>query len=88
MCSSSRPRTGSSPGGPDRPRPGGPLRLRSCVVVELSPAGRVARAAEYVDSAQLAVLRHWDTKFAVDKQLPKRLVKKLITTRMRELELE
>ena len=27
-------------------------------------------------------------KFAVDKPLPKRLVKKLITTRMRELELE
>jgi uncharacterized protein YdhG (YjbR/CyaY superfamily) len=27
-------------------------------------------------------------KFAVDKSLPKRLVKKLITTRMRELELE
>jgi ketosteroid isomerase-like protein len=38
--------------------PGGPLRLRSCVVVELSPAGKVARATEYVDSAQLAVLRH------------------------------
>ena len=37
--------------------PGGPLRLQSCVVVELSPAGKVARASEYLDSAQLAVLR-------------------------------
>ena len=37
--------------------PGGPLRLHSCVVVELSPAGKVARAAEYLDSAQLDVLR-------------------------------
>lgn len=37
--------------------PGGPLRLHSCIVVELSPAGKVARAAEYIDSAQLAVLR-------------------------------
>jgi hypothetical protein len=37
--------------------PGGTLRLRSCVVVELSSAGKVARAAEYLDSAQLAVLR-------------------------------
>ena len=37
--------------------PGGQLRLPSCVVVELSPAGKVARAAEYLDSAQLAVLR-------------------------------
>ena len=37
--------------------PGGPLKLHSCVVVELSPAGKVARAAEYLDSAQLAVLR-------------------------------
>jgi hypothetical protein len=38
--------------------PGGPLRLHSCVVVELSSDGRVARAAEYIDSAALAVLRH------------------------------
>ena len=37
--------------------PGGALRLHSCVLVELSPAGKVSRAAEYVDSAQLAVLR-------------------------------
>jgi hypothetical protein len=37
--------------------PGGSLRLHSCVVVELSPAGKIARAAEYLDSAQLAVLR-------------------------------
>jgi hypothetical protein len=37
--------------------PGGPLLLRSCVVVELSPAGKVSRAAEYLDSAALAVLR-------------------------------
>jgi SnoaL-like domain len=37
--------------------PGGELRLHSCVVVEASPAGKVARAAEYLDSAQLAVLR-------------------------------
>jgi ketosteroid isomerase-like protein len=37
--------------------PGGPLRLHSCVVAELSPDGRVARAAEYIDSAALAVLR-------------------------------
>jgi ketosteroid isomerase-like protein len=37
--------------------PGGPLELHSCVVVELSAAGKVARAAEYLDSAQLAVLR-------------------------------
>ena len=35
---------------------GGPLDVPSCVVVELSPAGKVARAAEYLDSAQLAVL--------------------------------
>ena len=37
--------------------PGGTLDLHSCVVVELSPASRVARASEYLDSAQLAVLR-------------------------------
>ena len=37
--------------------PSGPLRAHSCVVVTLSPAGKVARAAEYVDTAQLAVLR-------------------------------
>jgi len=37
--------------------PGGPLRLHSCVVAELSPNGKVTRAAEYLDSAQLAVLR-------------------------------
>ena len=37
--------------------PGGSLRLHSCVLVELSPAGKVARAAEYLDSAQLTVLR-------------------------------
>jgi hypothetical protein len=37
--------------------PGGSLRLPSCVVVELSRAGKVARAAEYLDSAQAAVLR-------------------------------
>jgi hypothetical protein len=37
--------------------PGGPLLLRSCVVVELSPAGKVSRATEYLDSAALAVLR-------------------------------
>jgi hypothetical protein len=37
--------------------PAGSLRLHSCLVVELSPAGKVARAAEYLDSAQLAVLR-------------------------------
>jgi hypothetical protein len=37
--------------------PAGPLRLHSCVVVELSPTGKVARAAEYLDSAQLAALR-------------------------------
>ena len=38
--------------------PGGPLSLRSCIVVELSSDGRVATAAEYVDSAALAPLRH------------------------------
>ena len=37
--------------------PSGPLRAHSCVVVTLSPAGKVARAAESVDTAQLAVLR-------------------------------
>ena len=31
----------------------GPLQLHSCVVVELSPAGKVAAASEYLDSAQL-----------------------------------
>ena len=34
----------------------GPLQLDSCVVVALSPAGKVAAAAEYLDSAQLSVL--------------------------------
>ncbi len=37
--------------------PGGPLLLRSCVVVDLSAAGKVARATAYLDSAALAVLR-------------------------------
>ena len=37
--------------------PGGPFRLHSCVVVELSPAGKVTHVAEYLDSAQLGVLR-------------------------------
>ena len=37
--------------------PRGSLQLHSCVIVELSPAGKVTRAAEYLDSAQLAVLR-------------------------------
>ena len=37
--------------------PGGPLLLRSCVVVDLSAAAKVARATEYLDSAALAVLR-------------------------------
>ena len=37
--------------------PGGALRLHSCLVVDISPAGKVARAAEYLDSAQVAVLR-------------------------------
>jgi hypothetical protein len=36
--------------------PGGPLCLRSCIVVQLSPSGRIQAAAEYVDSAQLAPL--------------------------------
>ncbi len=36
--------------------PGGSLQLHSCVIVELSPAGKVTRAAEYLDSAQLSVL--------------------------------
>jgi hypothetical protein len=37
--------------------PGGLLNLHSCVVVELSTQGKVASAAEYLDSAQLDVLR-------------------------------
>ena len=37
--------------------PGGPFHLHSCQVVTLSPAGRVARVDEYVDSAGLAPLR-------------------------------
>ena len=36
--------------------PGGRLRAQVCMVVTLSPAGRVARTDEYVDSAQLRPL--------------------------------
>jgi ketosteroid isomerase-like protein len=52
--------------------PGGPLRLHSCVVVELSPAGKVARAAEYLDSAQLAVLRPGSPRVGTRGDPPKR----------------
>lgn len=36
--------------------PGGPLRAHTCVVVTVSDRGRVARVAEYLDPAALAVL--------------------------------
>ncbi|MFI5042060.1 MAG: ketosteroid isomerase [Acidimicrobiales bacterium] len=36
--------------------PGGPLRAHTCLVVTLSPAGRIVRTDEYVDSAQLRPL--------------------------------
>jgi ketosteroid isomerase-like protein len=36
--------------------PGGPLRVHTCMVVTLSPAGRVARTEEYLDAASLARL--------------------------------
>ena len=36
--------------------PGGPLRLHSCTVVTLSPAGKVARIEEYLDTAAMAPL--------------------------------
>ena len=37
--------------------PGGPLRAQSCMVVTLSPAGKVARLEEYLDPSQVAVVR-------------------------------
>jgi ketosteroid isomerase-like protein len=37
--------------------PGGPLRAHTCMVVTLSPSGRVARTDEYLDPAALAALR-------------------------------
>jgi ketosteroid isomerase-like protein len=36
--------------------PGGPLRAHTCMVVTLSPAGRVVRTDEYLDAAALAPL--------------------------------
>ena len=36
--------------------PGGRLEAHTCMVVTLSPAGKVARTDEYVDSAQLRPL--------------------------------
>jgi ketosteroid isomerase-like protein len=36
--------------------PGGPLRAHTCMVVTMSPSGRVARTDEYLDSAALAPL--------------------------------
>lgn len=37
--------------------PGGPLRAHTCAVITMSPAGLIARVEEYLDPAQLAVLR-------------------------------
>lgn len=37
--------------------PGGPLHVHSCVVVTLDDDGLVTRIEEYLDSAQMAVLR-------------------------------
>jgi ketosteroid isomerase-like protein len=36
--------------------PGGALRVQTCAVVSLSPAGKVARTEEYLDAAALAPL--------------------------------
>jgi ketosteroid isomerase-like protein len=37
--------------------PGGPFRAPTCMVVTLSPAGKVSRVEEYIEPAALAALR-------------------------------